>query len=282
MYDIRKSKLEQLYNTYDATYVFSDPIQLIKNFSDPLDQEIVAVTVSSLAFGQVQQIIKAGKLALALMDQAPRRFVESFDPAVEIQRWKKFYYRMVRPTDILRLLFALKLILQKHQSLANWIYSKYDQEDEHLGMTWARGVEEIKIIDRNEWKWTRSRGIGFGHLLPDPLKKSACKRANLMLRWMVRKDKVDCGIWNKLPASKLIIPVDTHVQRISYNIGLTDREDLSWKTALEITESLRRLDPADPVKYDFAICRLGILQKCPKKRNLTKCAKCSIIDICRL
>ncbi len=282
MADIRKTRLDQLYSTYDATYIFSDPLQLIKTFPDPRDQEVAAVMISAMAFGHVQQIIKAGKFCLDLMDHTPRTFVDRFLPEIEIVRWKKFYYRMVKPTDMLRLLFTLKLILQKHDSLAGWISSKYDDADDHLGITWARCVREIKSIDAGEWQWKRSRGIGFGHLLPDPLNKSACKRANLLLRWMVRKDNVDCGIWSDLPASKLIIPLDTHVQRISYNIGLTDREDLSWKTALEITESLRKLDPADPVKYDFAICRLGILQMCPKKRDLTKCAGCPIVEICRL
>jgi uncharacterized protein (TIGR02757 family) len=279
---MRKEKLDQLYNTYDDTYLFSDPLQLVKRFKEPRDQEIAAVVISSLAFGQVSQITKAGEFLLTLMHYQPRKFIESFDPEIEIKRWKKFYYRMVKSSDVLRLCFALKLILEKYGSLGDWVFSKFDRRDEHLGIAWARCVDEIKAVDQARWTWKRSRGIGFNHLLPNPTNQSACKRSNLLLRWMVRKDKVDCGIWSFLPASKLTIPLDTHVQRISYNIGLTDRRDVSWKTAAEITMNLRKLDPADPVKYDFAICRLGILKMCPRKRDLDKCAQCPIYEICRL
>lgn len=278
----QKKYLDQLYDTFDQNFISSDPIQLVKRFAHPHDQEIVAVMVSALAFGQVSQIIKAGESALELMQHSPRRFVESFDAESEIKKWNGFYYRMIKHTDLLRLLHALKLILNEYGTIGIWVGTHYRADDPHLGMTWARCVEDIKALDLDNWKWRRSRGIGFNHLLPHPSKKSACKRSNLLLRWMVRKDGIDLGLWDKLPADKLIIPVDTHVQRIAYNIGLTDRTDLSWKTAIEITSNLRNLDPADPVKYDFAICRLGILKMCPKKRDANKCRECPIFDICRL
>ena len=277
----RKKYLDQLYSTFDESFILSDPIQLVKRFELPQDQEIAAVIVSALAFGQVSQILKAGAFALELMHSSPRRFVESFEPESEIKRWKKFYYRMVQHTDLLRLLFAMKIILKHHENLGEWIYSKY-ATDEHLGITWAKCVDDLKKIDFENWKWGRSKGIGFNHLLPNPANKSACKRANLLLRWMVRSDGIDLGLWKKLPADRLVIPVDTHVQRIAYNIGLTNRLDLSWKTAVEITNELKQLDPDDPVKYDFALCRLGILKMCPKKRNVNKCSRCPIFNICRL
>lgn len=274
--------MDQLYTDLDQKYVHTDPIRLVKQFEDPRDQEIAAIIMSSLAFGQVQQIHKAGEKIFELMNHSPRLFVDRFSPELAVRQWKNFYYRMVRHTDMLRLLFALQWIRKKFDTLGQWAHSHYREEDEHLGRTWARCVEEIKKIDREKWHWQKSRGVGFTHLLPDPLKKSASKRANLLLRWMVRKDGVDMGLWDKLPADKLIIPVDTHVQRIAYNIGLTDRTDLSLKTAIEITARLRERDPNDPIKYDFALCRLGILKMCPKKRNVEKCMSCPIFQICRL
>lgn len=277
-----KKYLDQLYETFDRSFISSDPIQLVKRFEQPGDQEVVAVMISALAFGQVSQIIKAGESALELMQNSPRRFVASFDPSNEIKRWNKFYYRMIKHTDILRLFHVLKLILQDFGTLGNWISSHYHNDDEHLGLAWGRCVQDMKVRDSVNWKWRKSKGIGFNHLLPNPSNKSACKRSNLLLRWMVRKDGIDLGLWDKLPADKLIIPLDTHVRRIAYNIGLTDRTDLSWKTAFEITQRLKELDPNDPVKYDFAICRLGILKMCPKKRDLDKCRDCRIFDICRL
>ncbi len=262
--------------------MFSDPIRLVRQFSETRDQEIAALIMSSLAFGQVQQINKAGERIFELMDHAPRRFVDSFSPELALKTWRLFYYRMIRHSDVLRLLFALQQLLKRHDELSAWIHSNYKDSDEHLGIAWSRCVKEIKSIDKVRWVWRRSRGVGFGHLLPDPENKSACKRSHLLLRWMVRKDEVDLGLWGRLPKDKLIIPVDTHIARIAYNIGLTDRSDLSSKNAFEITSRLKQMDPDDPVKYDFAMCRLGILKMCPKKRDVEKCRRCPIFEICRL
>jgi uncharacterized protein (TIGR02757 family) len=278
----RKKYLDQLYSNLDQRYIHTDPLHLVKQFDHPHDQEIAAVIMSSLAFGQVQQINKAGEKAFELMNFSPREFVESMDTEKELKKWKAFYYRMVRHSDMLRLLYALHGILKYHPTLGGWVASHYKNEDEDLGITWARCVNEIKDTDAKNWKWRRSRGVGFNHLVPDPSKKSACKRANLLLRWMVRRDAVDLGLWNQLPKEKLVMPVDTHIARIAFNIGLSERTDLSWKNANEITSRLKQLDPADPVKYDFALCRLGILKMCPKKRDKKKCVDCPIFDICRL
>lgn len=278
----KKKYLDSLFHSFGQQYISSDPIQLVKRFDNPEDQEIAAILVSALAFGQVSQILKAGNMVLSLMENRPSEYVMNFDPSVALTHWKKFYYRMVKHSDMLRLLWVLKSIKYDYSSIGRWVLENYRKTDIHLGITWARCVDQMKIIDRKLWKWPRSKGIGFNHLLPDPGKNSACKRAHLMLRWMVRKDEVDLGIWERLPTDKLLIPVDTHIQRLAFNIGLTNRRDLSAKTAMEITTELKRFDSNDPVKYDFALCRLGILKMCPKKRNLFKCKTCPIFEICRL
>jgi uncharacterized protein (TIGR02757 family) len=127
------------------------------------------------------------------------------------------------------------------------------------------------------------RRIGVRFLLPSPADGSACKRMNLFLRWMVRpSDGVDSGIWNRVRPNQLVIPLDTHIARISRYIGLTEMKSSGWPTALDITQSLRRLDGADPLRYDFALCHLGIAGDCPRKRDLRKCFDCPIRSICRL
>jgi uncharacterized protein (TIGR02757 family) len=124
-------------------------------------------------------------------------------------------------------------------------------------------------------------GRGSAHILPDPSKGSAVKRLMLLLRWMTRPaDGVDLGLW-PLPVSALLMPVDTHIHKLSRNLGFTKRADVSWKTAEEITAAMRRFDPEDPVKYDFALCHMGMLQGCPSRRDAARCEGCGIIAVCR-
>jgi uncharacterized protein (TIGR02757 family) len=142
--------------------------------------------------------------------------------------------------------------------------------------------------------------LGFGHerfypkgelarraairfFFPTPVDGSACKRMNLYLRWMVRpEDGVDCGVWTGVAPSRLVIPLDTHIARISSYIGLTDRKSPGWAMALDITHHLRALDRNDPLRYDFALCHLGIAGDCPRKQDPAKCVKCPIQPVCRL
>lgn len=277
-----KSQLDELYDRYDARYESSDPICLVRRFDRPEDIEIAALMMASLAFGRVDQILRAGEMALRLMDQRPADFVRTLDPAKAIREWRRFYYRMVRSTDLLRLLFALQYILREHGSLARWVQRHYRADDLHLGWMWSRCVADIRRIDAEEWMWTRSRGTGFRHLLPDPGQRSAAKRAFLFLRWMVRQDSIDLGLWGFLPKEKLLIPVDTHIGRLSENLGWIKKAAPTLKTAQMITQRLKWLDAEDPVKYDFALSRLGILQACPKRKNPVNCETCSIEPWCIL
>ena len=279
---VLQSRLDRVYETFDKSYLSSDPLLLVRQFNKPQDQEIAAVMMSALAFGQVGQILRAGRLAFSLMGESPFHFVQFLQPEQELRRWEQFYYRMVRSSDLLRLLYSLQHILKRYPSLGAWVKGHYRSEDDYLIETWSRCTKEIRAIDSKQWKWTKSPGRGFSHLLPDPQKQSASKRAHLLLRWMVRKDSVDLGLWNDLPAEKLMMPIDTHVGRLAYNIGLTNRTDLHKKTSVEVTEALKRLDPSDPVKYDFALCRLGILSFYKQKRDRVKCRACPIVEICRL
>lgn len=274
--------LEDMYRRFDARYESSDPVYLVRRFERPEDREIAAVVMASLAFGQVGQILKAGAAVFELMGPSPRRFVDTFRPAIELRRWRNFYYRMVRGGDLLRLLYVLQRILTRFDRIGDWVTHHYHDEDEHLGTAWSRCIADVRQLDRRWWRWERSKGVGFRHLLPDPGNQGASKRVFLLLRWMVRKDSVDLGLWRNLPVHKLLIPVDTHVGRLAYNIGLTDSTRFNLQTAKEITERLARFDASDPVKYDFALSRLGILKLCPRKKEEVKCASCSIVSVCRL
>src|SRR5262249_897729 len=127
------------------------------------------------------------------------------------------------------------------------------------------------------------RRVAVRFLLPTPTDGSACKRTNLFLRWMVRpEDGVDCGVWTAIRPNQLVIPLHTHIASICTYIGLTARKSLGWQMALDITRQLRRLDPEDPLRYDFALCHLGIAGDCPRKRNLEKCRHCPIQAVCLL
>ena len=142
---------------------------------------------------------------------------------------------------------------------------------------WAQAIRREGGLDGDGASGRR----GGAHILADPNKGSAVKRLMLFLRWMVRPaDGVDLGAW-ALPTSLLLVPVDTHIHKLSRNLGLTRRKDVSWKTAEEITRALARYDANDPVKYDFSLCHLGMLQRCPSRRDPARCEGCGVQRVCR-
>lgn len=225
-----------------------DPIGLVYPYRSKEDLEVVALIVSSLSYGRQSVFRPIIQTILDKLGQHPTQYILKTNP----QEWniifKGFKYRFNDEKDIVGLLTALKVIYTK-SSLGEIFLNSFDGSTKN---TLSHLVHTLREYSKCESK-------SFRYLLPDPNDGSACKRLNMFLRWMVRRDDIDIGIWNNIPTSSLIIPLDTHVARISKLLKLTNRKDTSWKTAEEVTNTLRLLDAEDPVKYDFALCTSGIL-----------------------
>jgi uncharacterized protein (TIGR02757 family) len=272
-----KSSLDHLLATSDkARHVAHDPVEFVRKFrGKPSDVEVVGLLSSALAFGKVDSIRKKIKEALAVLGESPAEAIEVLGREGLRRKLKGFQHRWTTGDDLADLLSAAAKLRQAHGSLGALVAKHFDETQDFRAALFELS-SSLRQIARPHMSQT------FANLIPNLMAGSACKRLMLYARWMIRKeDGVDLGVWS-LPTRVLIIPVDTHIARISNYIGLTKREDASWKTAEEITATLRALDPDDPVKYDFALCHLGISGSCPKKKHHVKCEGCPIRGICRL
>jgi len=245
-----------------------DPVGVVRRYRDESDREIVALVAALLAFGNVTTIRAKLDLALARLGPHPAR---AADDEARVQAalagWK---HRVFRGDELARLLVGARHVQRASGSLG----ARFELELARTGSlrdalaAWCDALRD-------------AGGLGKTHLLPDPRGPSACKRLFLYLRWMVRPDDgTDLGLWNVDPAL-LVCPVDTHIHKLARNIGFTRTRQLSWKAADEITRRLRRFDPEDPVKYDFALCHMGMLQGCPSRRDELRCRGCGVKPVCR-
>jgi uncharacterized protein (TIGR02757 family) len=188
--------------------------------------------------------------------------------------------------DAAAVIAALGRVRDRHGSLGAWFLAGYDPQAPDLAPALAIFLDGI----RAELVYGRKRGPALTDLpqgvrtfFSDPRAGGACKRLNLYLRWMVRPDDgVDLGLWPAVSPAQLTVPLDTHVARISRYLGLTSRRTPDWKMAAEVTAGLARFDPGDPVRYDFALSRLGILDRCPRRVNPVKCVACPLVPVCTL
>jgi len=257
----------------------ADPVEHLHRYSDPIDVETAGLVAGALAFGNVTIIRRSIGVALGRLGPRPGRTVLREDFAALSGRLDGFVHRTARGHDLARLLAGAGAVLRSDGSLGRALRRHFDAAGGALRPALAAWVAELRL---GAGAPPRRRG-GAGHaaeLLPDPAAGSACKRLLLYLRWMVRPpDGVDLGLWD-LPPAALVVPLDTHVHRIARNLGLTARRDLSWRTAEEVTNALRRFDPEDPVGYDFALCHLGISKACPSRRDEVKCAGCGLRAHC--
>ena len=229
-----------------------DPLEPVLRFDDPADQEIAGLVASSLAFGNVKQILRSVKAVLGVLP-APRRDLTAMRPAVLRRRLEGFRHRYVTGTEMADLLLGARRVLRRHGG---------------LGRCFAAGVEEgdavlLPALGHFTAALRKGAVLPKNYLLPDPARGSACKRMMMYLRWMLRRDAVDPGPWRdlepaRLHAGLLVIPIDTHMHRIALRLGFTKRKAADMRTALEVTEAFRTLRPEDPVRYDFALTRLGI------------------------
>lgn len=246
-----KSKLEYHYKQFGRERLSPDPLEIPHRFTDARDIEIAAFFAAKFAYGAVSQIIKNVNDLLSRLDDQPFRVLSQTEDLEE--RISGFYYRFYSTEDVISLLYAIRHIINEKGSLKGLFLEGFNRN--HLLREGIQHFSNCFIqFAQKEGRLTR----GFAHFFPLPDKGSACKRMNLFLRWMVREDELDFGFWKEIGKENLIIPLDLHIARISKEIGLTTRNDSSWKTAEEITMKLREFDPYDPVKYDFALCHISM------------------------
>lgn len=278
-----KTYLEELYKTYDRRFLDTDPLKFVHLYNRKEDQEIVGLISSSLAYGTVERIFICMEKVLRIMEDRPYEFVMNFNPWEDVKRFNGVQHRFTNGKDVACMLFFVKQVIENYGSLEAFFVMGYNQEEENIKKALTDFVEGLLNMDCAPFY---ADGVlplkaGVRYLLPSPNQGSPCKRLNLFLRWMVRKgDGLDLGLWERVSPSKLVIPLDTHVARISQYLGLTNLKIASWKMAEDVTRSLKKLDPQDPIKYDFALCRLGIIRHCPKKLDWEKCLECSLKEVC--
>lgn len=249
--------------------VARDPVRFPRRYSDVPDVEIAGVYAALLAFGRVELFGAVLERLFALMDDAggPHRWVLDFD-ARSAARLAPIQYRWFRAEDFVRLTETLQACYRLHPRLEHLFVGPA------LQPALAGAVRTLRGLVPG----TPSRA--FATWLPDPEEGSACKRWLMFLRWMVRRDGVDLGVWTRLAPRDLVIPLDTHVMRISGFLGLTRRTTANWRTAEEVTAALRVYDPEDPVRFDFALAHLGISGACRGHRDPTVCPRCPLDPLC--
>jgi uncharacterized protein (TIGR02757 family) len=275
--------LDRLLGSADrAGHLGRDPLELVHRYSRDDDRELVGLLASAVAYGRVDLFKPRLSRLLQRLGPQPSQLARTAAPATLQRLCAGFSYRMTGPDEVAALLFAAGRRQQEYGSLGRLARTCFDAADGHMREALDRFVATLWAVDLRPFTGIERLTRRLAHLVASPGKTSACKRLNLYVRWMVRgPDGVDLGLWD-LPASALVIPLDTHVHRISRLLGLTRRKDLSWRTAEEITARLRHLDPEDPVKYDFALSHLGISGGCVSRRIEAKCGPCPLKPICRL
>ena len=240
--EVLGARLETLYRVFnDRTYIRSDPIKYVYRFENPSERELVGLITSSLAFGRVTQIFNAMDRLLEIVRNEPLRYILALGHVPE-EELLLFKYRFVTGRDVFRFFKAIQTVLRRHGSLDGFARQHYWSG--HL-----LGLAEAFIASFSD----------VHYLIPCSLQGSACKRLFMYLRWMVRSDNIDLGLWDFIDPSELVMPLDTHIFRASAELGLTSRRTPSLAAALEVTESLRKYSRNDPVKYDWGLSRQGII-----------------------
>jgi len=280
--DALKRCLEALLEEYGPRNLQSDPVWFVHRYEDPADVEVAGFVAAALAYGRVSQIRRSFEFVFGMMGKSPARFVVEIDPGRECRRFEGFVHRFTRGKDLVALFCILGNMVRESGTIENFATGGWDPGEGVRGLleSLSRRALSMDLIDLYPGGKIPA-GAGVRFFFPSPASGSACKRLNMFLRWMVRgPDGVDLGIWRNPKPYQLVVPMDTHMARISRFLGLTASRSCSWKTAEEVTDSLRRLDPEDPTRYDFAITRLGILGICRGGRLEPRCGSCPLSGSC--
>jgi uncharacterized protein (TIGR02757 family) len=278
--EVLGARLDALVATFDLSTITPDPLELVLRYRDPLDQEVAGLIAAAFAYGRADIIVANIGRVLDRMQPSPFAYLANFDAGRAASDFAGFSHRFHKTPELVSLFGRIANAIATYGSLGELFHRCYRDDDEDIGPSLTRFVEEI-LGARDAGPGTRDLDKALHYLLTSPADGSACKRMNLFLRWMVRRTPPDLGIWDFVDPSKLVVPLDTHVHRITTFLGLNNRKTGDWKAAREITDRLAKFDRSDPIRYDFAICRLGILDLCSRKRRKENCDVCLLRDVCR-
>jgi uncharacterized protein (TIGR02757 family) len=252
-----KAFLDEKVDRYNRPFfIEEDPISIPHQFSNQADQEIMGFWVAMLAWGQRKTIINKAQELIGLMDGAPYDFIVHHEEK-DRKRFETFKHRTFQPLDTLYFLDFFQRYYRNHDTLESAFTRFLPQDSLHIGPVLS-GFHDFFFDHPFAPKRTRKH-------VATPVRKSTCKRLNMFLRWMVRQDDrgVDFGLWKGIAPHQLLMPLDVHVDRIARKYQLIQRKQTDWNAVLELTDTLRQFDPDDPVKYDYALFGIGILEKGP-------------------
>jgi uncharacterized protein (TIGR02757 family) len=277
-----REPLERLYREFDyGRRVERDALRFPLRYPEPRDRELVSLLTACLAYGRVDLFGRALDHVLAAMGPSPADFVMEFDPRRHGAVFDGFVYRFNRPRDMVAFCVAAREVLGRYGTLEKCFTAGDPDERGPIGPVLERFARAFLDADLADVFPRGRRSRGYRHLFPLPSAGGPCKRLHLYLRWMVRREAPDFGLWTTVSPSRLLMPVDTHVENMSRAIGLTRRRSRTWRMAEEITARLAALDPADPVKYDFALCHTRMAGDCRDRRDPVVCPPCGLRGVCR-
>jgi uncharacterized protein (TIGR02757 family) len=274
-----KPELDRLYAQFNLTHSTRDPIWTVRRFDARDDQEIVAFLASALAFGRVQSVLQTVDAVLGVMEGHPAAFVREFSPA-KANRFDGLGHRWIRSRDLAALIWLLHQMVRDHGSIEGFFAAGLPPDAGSIEDALESFSIRAMALDLRSIYGRRRPTPGVGYFFSRPASGGACKRLNLFLRWVVRHDAVDLGLWAAVRPGQLVVPLDTHIIRVGRCLGVTRRASPGWGMAMDVTQALRRLNPDDPVRYDFSMCHLGMGGSCGFGTTRTN-AQCPLQAICR-
>ena len=274
-----REPFERLYRTFDHLHSASDPVHIVRRYAAAEDREVVGFCAAGLAFGRVASVLHSIESLLAVMGPRPAAFVRAFDPAADGRLLAPLVHRWIGGSDLAALMLILQRMLRESGSIERFFLAGDVPGGSDVGPGLeAFSTRALATDVRPAYRRVPKRP-GVTSFFPKPSAGSACKRLNLVLRWMVRRDVVDLGVWTGLSPSRLIVPLDTHIVRLGQCLRLTRYRSPGWKMAAEITASLRAIDPVDPVRYDFSLCHVGMMKACGFNQA-QKDSQCPLRGVC--
>jgi uncharacterized protein (TIGR02757 family) len=256
-------ELDRLYHGFNAANSLTDPIELVRPYWRNEDREIAGFIASALAFGNVTAVMASVRAALTPLGSSPAAFVRAFDPDRDGRAFESFVHRWTRGRDVVALVWLLHQMLQQSGSIEQFFLEGDDPGAADVTPALESFSRRAMALDLKRVYGRRPPArTGVPYFFSRPSSGGACKRLNLYLRWMVRRDQVDLGVWTRVAPSRLIVPLDTHVIRLGQCLGLTRYRSPGWRMAADITSRLRALDPSDPVRFDFSLCHVGMMGNC--------------------